>query len=224
MVIIKITNGRGYAGVSEKALDFKKEYKDLYMPKNIPSLINVPPMNFIMVDGAGNPVGQDFQEAVELLYSLSYTIKMSKMKGNQPQGYYEYVVPPLEGLWWLKDGEFSFEQRDNWQWTAMIRQPDFVTEEFFQWAGIESKNKKHDLQIDKARFDTFAEGPCVQMMHIGPYATEPESMEIMKLFIAENGLTDQVGSGGKHHEIYLSDPRKADPAAMKTILRHPVCK
>jgi hypothetical protein len=176
-----------------------------------------------MADGSGDPNNNtEFQSATELLYSLSYAIKMSKMRGNQPSGYYEYVVPPLEGLWWINGGQFALDQRDNWKWTLMIRQPEFVDKEFFQWAVSNLKNKNPDLLVEKARLESFQEGLCVQMMHIGPYASEPESMAKIEDFIINQGLKDLVGQGGKHHEIYLSDPRKAKPESMKTVLRHPL--
>ncbi|MBA2134139.1 GyrI-like domain-containing protein [Hydrogenispora sp. UU3] len=195
------------------------------MPKQQPALIEVPPMNFLMVDGSGDPNNNPaFQQATELLYGLSYTIKMSKKKGRQPEGYFEYVVPPLEGLWWIEEGSFSFEQRDNWKWTLMIRQPEFVNEELVQWATEELRRKKPELAPEKARFATFDEGLCVQIMHIGPYATEPETMKKVEAFLLEHGLRDRLTDGGKHHEIYLSDPRKARPETMKTVLRHPVAK
>ncbi|MDS1031010.1 GyrI-like domain-containing protein, partial [Bacillota bacterium LX-D] len=171
--------------MSEKAFDYKKEYKDLYMPKDKPVLIEIPSMNFIMVDGCGDPNNNPgFKQAVELLYGLSFTIKMSKMKGNQPEGYFEYVVPPLEGLWWIDEGEFSFEKRDNWKWTLMIRQPEFVNEEVFKWACERLIKKKPELTTENARFEAFDEGLCVQIMHIGPYSTEPETMKKIDAFIA----------------------------------------
>lgn len=209
--------------MSGKAFDYKKEYRDLYLPKNRPVLIDAPEMNFIMVDGKGDPNSNpNFQRAIELLYSLSFTIKMSKVKGRQPDGVTEYVVPPLEGLWWIDNGDFSFEQRDNWTWTLMIRQPEFVTTDFFKPICSELKSKKPEMSVDRARFETFHEGLCVHMMHVGPFVTEPETMEKIDAFIKTNGLKDRVGNGGKHHEIYLSDPRKAKPESMKTVLRHPV--
>lgn len=209
--------------MSEKAFDFKKEYKDLYLPKNKPQLIEVPSMNFIMVDGIGDPNNSpEFQHATELLYGLSYTIKMSSKKGLEPKGFFDYVVPPLEGLWWIDEGSFSFEMRDNWKWTLMIRQPDFVDHEVFQWAVRELTRKKPELAAEKARFEAFEEGLCVQIMHIGPYSAEPETMEKIEAFLKENGLRNRFSSGGKHHEIYLSDPRKSKPETMKTVLRHPV--
>jgi len=209
--------------MSEKAFDYKKEYKDLYMPKDKPVLIEVPPMNFLMVDGSGDPNNNpEFQHATELLYGLSYAIKMSKKKGKQPEGYFDYVVPPLEGLWWIDEGAFSFEERDNWKWTLMIRQPEFANEEVVRWAANELARKKPELAIEKARFESLEEGLCVQIMHIGPYSTEPETMKKVEAFLLEHGLKDRLTSGGKHHEIYLSDPRKSKPESMKTVLRHPV--
>ncbi|MCX7922536.1 MAG: GyrI-like domain-containing protein [Clostridia bacterium] len=211
--------------MSEKAFDYKKEFKNLYMPKDKPVLVEVPSINFIMVDGRGDPNNnQEFDEAVELLYGLSYTIKMSKKKGSEPEGYFEYVVPPLEGLWWVDDDKFSFEERDNWKWTVMIRQPEFVNKEVFDWACKEFNIKKPGLKPEKARFEAFEEGLCVQMMHIGPYATEPETVGQMDGFMKHEGLKGRLVDGGKHHEIYLSDPRKSKPESMKTVLRHPVAR
>ena len=193
------------------------------MPKDKPVLIEVPPMNFLMVDGSGDPNDNpEFEHATELLYGLSYAIKMSKKKGKQPEGFFDYVVPPLEGLWWIDGGSFSLEKRDNWKWTLMIRQPEFVNVETVQWAVDELARKKPELEINKARFEAFEEGLCVQIMHIGPYSTEPETMKKVEAFLSEHGLKDRLTSGGKHHEIYLSDPRKSKPESMKTVLRHPV--
>ncbi|KNF08977.1 hypothetical protein CLPU_4c00230 [Gottschalkia purinilytica] len=205
-----------------KKLDYKKEYKDLYQPKSKPSIVNVPEMNFIMVSGKGDPNSEVFQQAVELLYGLSFTIKMSKMKGNQPEGYFEYVMPPLEGLWWIEDGEFSFRERDNWVWAIMIRQPEFVTDSVFQWACNEYKRKKGVIDLSKVSFETYNEGLCVQAMHRGSYKNEPETVEKMKAFMVENNLEERLMDGGKHHEIYLSDPRKTLPEKLRTIIRHPV--
>lgn len=211
--------------MATKPFDYKKEYKELYQPKTIPQLVDVPEMDFIMVDGRGDPNDSPlFQEAVEILYGISYTIKMSSKKGMEPEGYFDYVVPPLEGLWWIDGTEFSFTDRENWLWTLMIRLPEFVTSDVFAWAKAETKKKKPELGVDKARFETFKEGLCVQIMHIGPYSTEPESMAKVKEFLEANGLVETFTEGGKHHEIYLSDPRKANPEKMKTVLRHPVRK
>jgi hypothetical protein len=210
---------------SKKVLDYKKEFRDFCMPKDKPLLIMIPSMNFIMCDGTGDPNdNSDFQQAINLLYGLSFTIKMSKMKGNQPEGYFEYVVPPLEGLWWIDEGGFSFDVRDNWKWTLMIRQPEFVNKEVFKWACSELIKKKGEIPIVKVRFEAFDEGSCVQIMHIGPYSTEPETMKKIEDFIFNEGLKNMVGNGGKHHEIYLSDPRKSKPESLKTVLRLPVEK
>lgn len=202
--------------------DFKKEYKDLYLPKETPQLIQVPAMKFICVYGTGDPNGSEYQKAISILFGLSFTIKMSKMSGSQPEGYFEYVVPPLEGLWWCENGTFDLYKRDNWLWTSMIRQPDFVTAEVFEWAVQTCKKKKPELDVSLARFETFEEGLCVQMLHKGPYATEPQTIEVMKKYMEQNGLEDETGMIRKHHEIYLSDPRKTAPEKLKTVLRHPV--
>jgi hypothetical protein len=207
-----------------KKVDFKKDYKDLYLPKTKPMLIDVPPMNFIMIDGAGDPNQIEYQQAVGALYALAFTIKMSKMGGNQPQGYFEYVVPPLEGLWWISSGDFTFDKRDNWLWTSMIRQPEFVTPAVFNWAVEECRRKKPELDLNKASFETFSEGLCVQIMHIGPYSDEPRSLALLKDFTKENDLVNQTGSERKHHEIYLSDPRRTASEKLKTVLRLPVAK
>lgn len=207
------------------ALDFKKSEKALYLPGRDPVLIEIPVLPFVTVDGAGDPNGNPaFEEAVELLYGLSYTIKMSKMTANRPDGYFDYVVPPLEGLWWVDDGHFSLTERGNWLWTLMIRLPDFVTEHVFQAACITLKQKKKSLAVEKLRFDSFREGLCVQALHVGPYATEPETMLKIEALMACENLTSRLAHGGKHHEIYLSDPRKGDPEQMKTVLRHPVVR
>lgn len=204
------------------SFDFKKEFKDLYLPKEKPMLIDVPAMNFIMIDGTGDPNSENYREAIEILYALSYAIRMSVKSGSEPDGFFEYVVPPLEGLWWVSGGAFSFHDRENWLWTSMIRQPEFVTKAVFQWAIEECRHKKPGLEADKARLESFQEGLSVQIMHIGPYADEPRSVELMKTFMEEKGLVDQTGSNRKHHEIYLSDPRKTDPEKLKTVIRHPV--
>lgn len=211
-------------------LDYKKLFKELYLPKGNPSLIDVPEMNFIMVDGTGNPndEGGQYKAAVELIYGLSYTIKMSKMGKSKPEGYFEYVMPPLEGLWWFKDDKMNFTNKDEFCFTSMIRQPEFVHEEIFKWACAEVKRKKPSLDVTKARFQKFTEGLCVQMMHIGPYDEEPKTIKEIEKYIESNDLKNDIssvkadGTIKRHHEIYLSDPRKTKPEKMKTILRHPV--
>lgn len=216
---------------AEQKLDYKKEYQDLYMPKAKPSIVNVPPISFIMVDGKGNPnlEGGEYQQAVELLYGLSYTIKMSKMGSNQPSGYFDYVVPPLEGLWWLRDdSDFDFTQKNKFCWTALIRQPEFVSQKVFAWACQELNRKKPGSDTSKARLQVYEEGLCVQMMHVGPFDEESQTVAQIDAFIKENHYLNAIsdlqpdGSVKRHHEIYLSDPRKTAPAKMKTVIRHPI--
>ena len=204
-------------------LDYKKEYKDLYQPARVPVLIDIPAMNFIMIDGQGAPDGEAYQKAMQALYALSFTIKMSKMGGAQPEGYFEYVVPPLEGLWWCHGGRLDINlPRQEWLWTSMIRQPEFVTNSVFEWACAECRKKKPEIDISGARFVPFQEGLCVQTMHIGPYAEERKTLEGMEAFLSSESLRDCSGKDRKHHEIYLSDPRKTKPERLKTVLRLPV--
>lgn len=203
-------------------LDYKKQFKNLYLPKSNPMMIDVPEMNFIMVDGTGDPQGEEYQNAVELIYGLSFIIKMSYKNGKDIEGYFQYVVPPLEGLWWYEEGEFDFNKRDNWLWTSMIRQPEFVTDEVFRWAVEVLKKKKPEIDTSKARLSNFSEGVCVQALHIGPYVDETKTVLMMEDFMAQNNLKDETGQSRKHHEIYLSDPRKTIPSKLKTVVRHPV--
>lgn len=211
-----------------KTLDLKKQFKHLYQPsaKKIEA-IQIPSLQFAMIDGAiekGSEPGKSpaFAEATQALYSLSYTLKfmLKKRKTNA----IDYPVMALEGLWWVEDGFFDITVKDNWFYTLMIMQPDVITKEVFEEAREQVRKKKGDSEmLSKARLAHFEEGLCVQTMHIGPYATEPATINRMKEFMAKNGLEDKVGpKGGKHHEIYLSDPRKAAPDKMKTVLRHPV--
>ncbi len=212
-------------------LDYKKEYKDLYLPKAVPELINVPNMKFIWVVGKGNPNSEngEYQEALQLLYALSFTIKMSKMGTHKIEGYFDYVVPPLEGFWW-NEGEknVDYENKEQFMWISLIRQPEFVTEEVFDWACKEVKSKK-GLIIEKAEFGEIKEGLCVQMMHIGSYDNEPKTLEKIQKYIENNGLKNDIGSienelVRRHHEIYLSDPRRTKPENLKTVIRIPVKK
>lgn len=202
--------------------DYKKEFKNLYLPKSSPVIIDVPEMNFIMVDGKGDPQDEEYQNAVELIYGLSFVIKMSYKSEKNIEGYFQYVVPPLEGLWWYEKGEFDFDKRDNWLWTSMIRQPEFVTDEVFQWAVEMLKKKKPEIDISKARLCNFSEGLCVQALHVGPYVDETKTVLRMQDFMTQNNLKDETGQIRRHHEIYLSDPRKASPSKLKTVVRHPV--
>ena len=218
--------------MSEK-LDYKKEYKDLYLPKTVPMIIDVPIMKFIMVDGKGDPNDEsgEYSKAVELLYGLSYTIRMSNKSGNAPPDFFEYVVPPLEGLWWTEgDLKFDSSRKDKLIWTIMIRQPEFVTDEVFTWAINEMNKKKPHLATSKARLEEFTEGLCVQMMHIGPYDAEAITVKAIDDFAESKGYVNSISGKSpegiilRHHEIYLSDPRKVAPEKMKTVVRHPVKK
>ena len=209
-------------------LDYKKEYKELYQPKTKPSIIAVPEMIFIAVDGEGNPNAcPEYKSAIEVLYGLSYAIKMSKMNGTQPAGYFEYVVPPLEGLWQVDGVDFdgmNVTDKDKFKWISMIRQPEFVTEEVFEQAKLVLKKKKPALDLSKARLMKMTEGLCVQIMHKGSYDNEPASIEQMKRFLDENGYIEDFSEGRFHHEIYLSDPRKCSTDKLKTVIRHPIKK
>lgn len=209
-------------------LDYKKEYKELYQPKTKPGLVDIPEMVFIAVDGAGDPnISEAYHQAMEILYGLSFTIKMSKMNGTQPEGYFEYVVPPLEGLWYLEDETFdglNIQDKSKFHWTSMIRQPEFVTQEVFERAKQTLKKKKPDLDLSGARLMKMTEGLCVQIMHKGSYDTERESIEKLNAFTAENGYQPDFSPTRLHHEIYLSDPRKCAPEKCRTVIRHPVKK
>lgn len=212
-----------------KTLDLRKQYKYLFQPsaKKI-EIVQVPNLQFAMVDGAiekGSEPGSSpmFAEATQALYGLSYTLKfmLKKRKTNA----IDYPVMALEGLWWVEDGFFDITIKDNWSYTLMILQPDVITKEIFGEAREQVRRKKGGSDmLNKVRLAHFEEGLCVQTMHIGPYATEPATIERMREFMAENGLKDNIGPKGKHHELYMSDPRKAAPEKMKTVLRHPVVK
>ena len=209
------------------AFDFKKEYKDLYLPKTKPELIDVPPMSFIAVAGTGNPNEENgsYAGAMGLLYAFSYTIKMSKMGDHRIDGYYDFVVPPLEGFWWQPGVEgVDFANKATFHWIAAIRLPDFVTPEEFSWAKEEAARKK-GLDTTAAELLTIEEGLCAQIMHLGPYDDEPATVALLDAFIAEQGLENDMSdteAGRHHHEIYLSDPRRTAPEKLKTVLRHPV--
>lgn len=208
--------------------DFKKAYKDLYLPKVKPSIVDLPPMRFIMINGKGNPNTSAFyQEAVEVLYGLSYTIKMSIMGSAKPAGYFDYVVPPLEGLWWFEDNTFDgsvMGRKDEFSWVIMIRQPEFVTPEVFETAKTSLAKKKPGLDTSIARLEDFTEGLCAQVMHIGPYDDEGPTVAALEEFIASQGYRTEMSGLRQHHEIYLSDPRKTAPEKLKTVIRHPIVK
>lgn len=215
-----------------EAFDFKKAYKDLYQSKTEPSIVEVPAMPFLMVGGEGDPnTSAEYKEAMELLYGLSFTIKMSPKAGAALPGYFAYVVPPLEGLWTTEAGGFDgtcITDKAKLLWTSMIRQPDFVTPEVFEWArGVLQKKKPH-LPIDRVQLESFKEDTCIQILHVGPYDTAPASIEKMKRFAADKGFVSAIGDplpgGGvrRHHEIYLGDPRRTVPEKLRTVIRHPV--
>jgi hypothetical protein len=207
------------------AIDFKKTQKELYQPGTKPSVIEVPEMVFIMVDGRGDPnTGEAYQAALEVLYGLSYSVKMSKMGGNQPEGYYDFVVPPLEGLWSTDAGDFEAEITDKsaFRWTSMIRMPGFVTPEVFETAKKSLAKKKPGLDTSVARLEVFNEGLCAQIMHIGSYDSEPATIHALKSFITDSGYRLALSEGRKHHELYLNDPRKTSPDKLKTIIRYPI--
>jgi hypothetical protein len=201
-------------------IDFKKTEKELYQPKTTPSIIDVPEMSFIAIDGKGNPnTSAEYAAAIEMLYGLSYTIKMAH------KSVLEYVVPPLEGFWSVADdfkgGGKPIPDKDNFVWTSLIRQPDFVTAEIFEAAVNKLAKKKPNLDLKKARFLKITEGLCVQVMHIGSYDEEPATIVKMEEFATKNGYEIDINDVRRHHEIYLSDPRKTPPEKLKTILRHP---
>lgn len=207
-------------------LDYKKQFKELYQPPTKPTIIDVPEMIFFAVNGTGDPnTSPDYKEAMEILYGLSFTVKMSKMNGTQPEGYFDYVVAPLEGLW-RQEGicGIDFSRKDSFIWTSMIRQPEFVTDAVFESAKAALSKKKPHLDLSKARLMRFTEGLCVQIMHKGIYDDEPESVEKMHRFAEENGYAEDFSESRLHHEIYLSDPRKCVPERLKTVIRHPIIK
>lgn len=208
------------------AFDFKKEYKEFYLPKNSPSIVNIPKMNYIAVRGRGNPNEEDgeYKNAVEILYGIAYTLKMSYKGKYKIEGFYEYVVPPLEGFWWQDNIKgVDYNKKDEFNWISLIRLPDFITKKDFDWAVIEATNKKKK-DFSKAEFFTYEEGLCVQSMHIGPFDNEPETVKIMEEFIQKNGYQNDISDTRLHHEIYLSDPRKSEPEKLKTVIRHPIKK
>lgn len=206
--------------------DFKKEYKEFYMPKGKPEIVTVPKMNYIAVRGKGNPNEEDgeYKKSIELLYGIAYTIKMSKKGDHKIEGYFDYVVPPLEGFWWQDDVDgIDYSHKENFQWISVIRLPDFVTKDDFEWA-IEEATHKKKMDFSKVEFLTLEEGFCVQCMHSGSYDDEPATVAAMDKFIADNGYENDISDSRRHHEIYLSDARKVAPDKLKTVIRHPIRK
>lgn len=208
------------------AFDYKKEYKEYYLPKNKPQIVDIPIMNFIAVRGKGDPneEGGEYKQALELLYGIAYTIKMSKKTDYRIEGYFDYVVPPLEGFW-EQEGKvgIDYSRKSDLKWTAMIRVPDFVTKADFDWAVAQAAEKKK-LDFSKVEFITVEEGLCVQCMHMGSYDDEPATVALMDSYAESMGYDIDITPQRQHHEIYLSDPRKTAPEKLKTVIRHPVKK
>ena len=208
------------------AFDFKKEYKEFYSPKNKPEIVNVPPANYIAVRGAGDPneEGGAYQQAIGVLYAVAYTLKMSYKTDYKIEGFFEYVVPPLEGFWW-QNGicGIDYSDKSTFHWISVIRLPDFVSEEDFEWA-VKTAAKKKKIDCSSAEFLTVDEGLCVQIMHTGPFDEEPATVALMDEYIEKNGYVNDFTDKRLHHEIYMSDARKVAPEKWKTVIRHPIRK
>lgn len=206
------------------AFDFKKEYKQFYRPKDKPEIVTVPPMNYIAVRGEGDPneEGGSYQQAIGILYAIAYTLRMSGKSGRKIDGFFEYVVPPLEGFWW-QDGiaGVDYSKKNYFKWISVIRLPDFVSKEDFEWAAAEASRKKK-IDCSAAEFLTVTEGLCVQIMHVGPFDDEPATVARMDEYLAEHRYEKDITESRLHHEIYLSDPRKTDPEKLQTVIRHPI--
>ena len=208
------------------AFDFKKAYKEFYMPKCKPEIVNVPKANYIAVRGMGDPneEGGAYQRAISVLYAVAYTLKMSYKTDYKMDGFYEYVVPPLEGFWWQENTEgVDYSDKSAFHWISLIRLPDFVTKKDFEWA-VEAASKKKKLDCSAAEFLTIDEGLCVQIMHQGSFDSEPETVSLMDAFLVQNGYVNDFRKDRLHHEIYLSDARKVPCEKWKTVIRHPIRK
>ena len=208
------------------AFDFKKEYKEFYLPKNTPEIVTVPPAHYIAVRGQGDPneEGGAYQQAIGVLYAVAYTLKMSYKTDHRIEGFYEYVVPPLEGFWWQEGVQgVDYANKAAFHWISVIRLPEFVTEKDFAWA-VETAAKKKKRDCSAAEFLTVEEGLCVQIMHLGPYDDEPATVALTDRYLQENGYRNDLSDTRLHHEIYLSDARKVEPAKWKTVIRHPIRK
>ena len=206
------------------AFDFKKEYKEFYMPKNKPEIVTVPKANYIAVRGKGNPNENDgaYQKAISILYAVAYTLKMSYKTEHKIEGFFEYVVPPLEGVWWQDNVDgIDYADKAAFNWISVIRLPEFITQKDFEWA-VEAASEKKKLDCSSAEFLTIDEGVCVQIMHIGAFDDEPQTVALMDEYIAQNGYENDITESRLHHEIYLSDARKVAPEKWKTVIRHPI--
>ena len=204
--------------------DFKKEYKEFYLPPAKPTVVTVPKANYIAVRGKGNPndEGGAYQQTIGILYAVAYTLKMSYKTDHRIDGFYDYVVPPLEGFWWQEgiDG-IDYSDKSTFCWISVIRLPDFITKADFDWA-VQTASQKKKVDCSKAEFLTVDEGLCVQIMHIGPYDDEPASVALMDQYLTENGYMNDLSATRLHHEIYLSDARKVAPENWRTVIRHPI--
>lgn len=208
------------------AFDYKKEYREFYVPKNKPEMIELPVMNYIAVRGKGNPNDEsgEYKASITLLYAIAYTIRMSGKTGHKIKGFFDYVVPPLEGFWWQENAQgLDYSRKDDMCFISVIRLPDFVTKADFDWAAAQAAQKKK-LDVSKAEFLTYSEGLCVQCMHIGSYDDEPVTVRAMQEFADQNGYEEDFAHDRFHHEIYLSDPRKCAPEKCRTVVRHPIIK
>ena len=206
------------------AFDFKKEYKEFYMPGNKPEIVDVPKMNYVAVRGRGDPneEGGAYQRAMGVLYAVAYTLKMSYKTDHRIEGFYEYVVPPLEGFWW-QDGVdgINYSDKSTFNWISAIRLPDFITEADFAWA-VETAGRKKKLDCSSAEFLTVEEGLCVQIMHLGSFDDEPATVALMDAYLAKNGYVNDISEHRLHHEIYMSDARRVSPEKWRTVIRHPI--
>ncbi len=208
------------------AFDFKKEYKEFYMPKNKPEIVTVPKANYIAVRGQGDPNEERgaYQAAIGVLYAIAYTLKMSYKTDHRIEGFFEYVVPPLEGFWWQEGVEgVDYADKSSFHWISVIRLPDFITKQDFDWA-VETAGKKKKLDCSSAEFLTIDEGLCVQIMHLGSFDEEPATVVLMDAYLSEQGYENDLSQTRLHHEIYLSDARKVAPEKWKTVIRHPIKK
>ena len=226
------------------AFDLKKEYKEFYMPKNKPEIVKIPPMNYVAVRGKGNPNVEcgDYQQAISILYAVAYTLKMSYKTDYKIEGFFEYVVPPLEGFWWQGeqhpvDAEMrtdrtdrrenvkgiDYSNKDTFNWISVIRLPDFITEKDFAWA-VQTATKKKKIDCSPAEFLTIDEGLCVQIMHQGSFDSEPATVALLEDYLKEQGYENNINEQRLHHEIYMSDARKVAPEKWKTVIRHPIEK
>ena len=208
------------------AFDFKKEYKEFYLPKSKPGIVTIPSMNYIAVRGQGDPnlEGGEYKQAIGLLYGMAFTIKMSKMGDHRIDGYFDFVVPPLEGFWWQKGAEgVDYAHKEDFCWISVIRLPDFVTKAEFDWA-VEEAARKKKADFSKVAFWTYEEGLCVQCMHSGPYDDEPATVSMMHAYMERQGYELDISAQRLHHEIYLSDARKTAPDKLQTVIRHPIRK